>query len=82
MPDFLALPIFILWIFSADPWGGHAGHFSAGWVPHGAYYGIAKCNADVVEHLIAMKTVERFKCQRYSDPPPLPVAEPIERFTR
>jgi len=81
MPDFFAFPIFILWLFSADPWGSHAGHFTAGWVPHGAFYGTAKCNEGIVEHKASM-SIKRFRCQRYSDQPPAPIAEPIERFTR
>lgn len=82
MPDILTLPIFILWLFSADPWGSHAGHFSAGWVPHGAFYGISKCNAGAAGHRVTMKKIKLFMCQRYSDTPPFPIAEPIERYAK
>lgn len=81
MPDILTYPLVILWLFTAQTWGGHMGLFSGGWVPHEVYYGMSKCLGGEVEHRVLM-ALEETECRHLGAPPPLPLSVPVVRFAK
>jgi len=72
--------LFILWLYSENPWGNHQGHYSAGWVPIEVYDTEGECNKAAHDSVITKKYGADFamQCLPENERPRGKVSVPLE----